>query len=143
MTDAMNKSDAIAQLTRDQLRRYNRYAQTLDLVDSLPESLNIDVIDAGSIYLASATYAENMETLHEIRKGHELTLNSYYLSGFSSSKTLALSYGVDPNEDGVSDFYITMYCTDLDNALEHVGQGRCKVVETPVTYTEKRVVCDM
>ena len=139
----MNKSDAISQLTRDQLRKFNRYAQTLDLVNGLPESLNIEVIDTGYVYLANATYDENMETLHEIRKDHQLKLDRYYLAGFSSNKALALSYNVDPDENGESNLSIVMYCTDLDNALEHVGQGRCKIVETPVTYTEKRVVCDM
>jgi hypothetical protein len=142
MTDAMNKSDATSYLLREQARKTQRLAQTLDLVETLPDSLDIDAIEIGRVYLPNATYAENMETLHNLRKNHKLELDSYYLSGYQQ-KVLALCYAADKDEDGNNAFLLHMYCTDLDNALQHVGQGRCKVVEVVESYTQQKVVCDM
>lgn len=110
------------------------HKERIDFLRNLPDDLEVGFISSGGCFLPEDTYENNMQTLRRLRNAlGEVELDSYYVS--ASGCELALSYRT-PTE-----FDINMFCTDLENALERVSGGKCKLNETTQTETIREVVC--
>lgn len=98
----------------------------------LPENIGVYFADHIAIHLSKTTYAANMAALHDIRKVlGRVDLSSYYVG---CDGTLALSYSTDHAD-------IVMYCTDIENALNRVSNGKCTLVEKARNDIRLDVVC--
>ena len=101
-------------------------------LEKLPDSVQVDSAGLSGILIRPSTYAENMATLHAIRQAFgEVELYQYYAS---YDGTLALQY----KTQAVS---ITLYCTDIENALARVSGGKCKIVTQKREIIDQTVVC--
>lgn len=106
----------------------DRHSKTMAMI--------VMAIDTGLLnYVAEShvayegTYAEMMDLLHELRS----RIGNYKRIGyFENTCLLEIDYAFP-------EYRIVLYCTDLENALEKIGKGKC-TLETFDT-TEKRIVC--
>jgi len=119
----MNKTEYLRELIKEQneVRAY---------VESMPDDLNISFAESQGVFLEDDTFDGNMRTLRILRdKVGRYQLQSYYLS----SGRLALSYECDDVPD------VMLFCTDVEKALEIVGQGKCHIESYSVE--SQHVVC--
>ena len=116
------------QETVDQITR--EYQNQMSLLEAMPDEIAIRATSRGMIHIEEATYDENMDALHLIRRNIACKLSQY----FASSGCLCLVYKT-PDGD------ILMPCTDVENALERVSQGRCTLQPQTNQETTQEVVC--
>ena len=125
----MNKAE-----TKEMLEAtHNKQASA---IDSLPDGIDIDgiqpdLLDSFRVAIANATFEENTETLHQLRQHcGNYKLGGYYACG----SLLALEYKF-------SNFSVMMYCTDQDNALNILGNGKCRIEMIEKSQNSMEVVC--
>jgi len=119
----------IEEITKEVTTEYNA---TLQMLEALPVDTPIRSITRGLIHLEHCTYSENMDLLHSIRETIDCTLKHY----FTSCGVLCIVYTTPYVE-------ILMPCTDQENALERVSQGKCTLETKTHTETTTEVVCNL
>ena len=125
----MNKTE-----TKEMLKA--TYDKQASIIDSLPDGIDIDGIqpdlsDGFRVAIANATFEENTETLHQLRQHcGNYKLGGYYACG----RLLALEYEF-------SNFDVMMYCTDRGNALNIIGNGKCRIEIIQKSQSSMEVVC--
>lgn len=111
---------------KDQYDRDIRLLSLLIAVEHL-----ITHVTSGVIYTIDTTYEEIKNTLHTFSSIYgKYTMMYYYIN----NGRLAILYKFD-------NFELQIFCTDVENALNKVGGGKCRIEET--TETVKHVVCDI
>ena len=134
----------ITNVIRDHVEATNRVGRMISVLSDLPEVVDIELVDNNSIWIVDHTYAVNMEILHEIRSvGFTAELSSYHLSG-SPSEKLVLCYRLSKEEWNGEYITVYVYCIDVENALERVGNGKCEIQEVEIAAsTARKVVCNL
>lgn len=143
----MNKEIAIANL-RKSIEEYTLgYQKAINLLESI-DKRTIDLVDyqcGNDLYFSPQTYAKNMNLLHKLRKHSTFELLQYSLT--NGGKHLELKYADDKKARYVTRLCIWLVCTDRDNALRRVGNGKCRIVEKTDCYsytsTKQEIVCDL
>lgn len=110
------------------------YQKTLETLENIPSNVDIWFTTSDYIQLTPKTYAENMQSIHAIRKNTNLDLASYDMNG----NDLHLRYE-SPGFD------VICACTDAENALKRASGGKCtlKVEALTTTETSTVVVCEL
>ena len=115
----------ISQLKTNLIKEHNNHCkkhnEIMIILEMLPESLDASSAYLNTVHLNAAPYAENMETLHLIREH----CGNYKLGWYGTSRkdVLSLQYIFDG-------FKLFMTCTDAENALAIVSDGKCKFEDT-------------
>ena len=128
MKISQHKKDLIANLERET----EAHNKQMAILNRIPESLDVNGIYTYGVHLAHATYEENMKTLHLIRQHcGNYKLDAY---GATNKDSLYLAYTFEG-------FELFMNCTDPDNALAIVSDGKCKFEDTEevIEATEKTI----
>ena len=117
-------------LIKEHNMRSKAHHEIMIVLEMLPESLDISSAYLQTVHLNAAPYAENTETLHEIRQH----CGNYKLGWYGTSQKDALN--LQYTFDG---FDLFMTCTDAENALAIVSDGKCKFEDTEeiIEATEK------
>ncbi|MDB4507341.1 hypothetical protein N9064_00465 [bacterium] len=99
----------------------------------IPKGVECQFVSQGSIFLEDMTWEEckvELSRLRGILGKYEIA--NYYLS----SGNLAIRYKFPKWE-------VLFYCTDVHEALEAVGKGKCEIVEKRDVSFHRTVKCNL
>jgi len=116
------------------IERHERHLEALDSIGELPFLDKVQFVADSwgdiTVYMNHSTFDWAMDILTQARKLHEFNLGNYYVNG----DALAIQYRSKA-------FLITFFCSDIEESLKRVSNGKCLIQE--VTKTETSVVCNV
>ena len=118
-------------LIKEVRERYERELDTIAKICELGIADKISFISRADVFTKSLPFSELMDLLTKIRGSTTMTMMHYQ----ENTGCLAINY---TSGNGIGFIFM---CSDIENALEKVSGGKCKLEE--ITGTQTTVVCNI